>query len=74
MKLTPWFSNKYKPSRNGVYEIKGSILGGKNFRTWNGSRWSLTYGSAAAFSGYSEKFFPYNHGEDMTGWRGIEKG
>ena len=73
MKLTPWFSNEDKPTRNGIYEIKGSSLGGKNFRIWNGRQWSHTYGKADYFNGCSDPLFTYNHGEDMTGWRGIEK-
>jgi hypothetical protein len=72
MKKTPWFPNSIKPVRNGVYEIRGSRFESPNFRRWNGYGWSETYSAPDIHCQVRNESF-YKHGEDMTGWRGIEK-
>lgn len=72
LNLTPWFPNGIKPVRVGVYEIQGTRFRGQNYRHWDGCGWSETYRSPVDFC-QSEKLMLYKHGQDMTGWRGIEK-
>lgn len=72
MKLTPWFPNSIKPVREGVYQIRGASFYEPNYRRWNGNGWSETYETPSG-SVQSDMRLSYKHGQDMTGWRGIEK-
>lgn len=76
MKLTPWFDNSVKPVRPGFYEIRDAGFSGRNFRPWNGEKWSYTY-SKEAMDRSGLQLFEMNyfreHGQDMTGWRGVQK-
>lgn len=72
MKLTPWFPNSIKPVRVGVYEIRGVAGVSKTervYRCWNGRMW----GYAEYIPSRCKPVDAWDHGENMTGWRGIEK-
>jgi hypothetical protein len=60
----------------GIYEIRGATFDGRNFRPWNGEKWGFTYGEEdlkRLDMALSELGFIRDHGEDMTGWRGVQK-
>ena len=73
LKLTPWFPNSIKPVRVGVYEIRNpwpvKNPGKTTFRYWNGQAWGL----ACSLPSLCRPGNYWKHGENMTGWRGIEK-
>lgn len=73
MKLTPWFPKSIKPVRVGVYQIRDpwtqQSIGKTTFRHWNGRRWGL----ACSDPSLCRPANYWNHGQEMTGWRGIKK-
>lgn len=73
MRLTPWFPNSIKPVHEGVYEIRDPWprqgIEETAFRYWNGRTWGLACGDPSLCRPGDY----WNHGQSMTGWRGIKK-
>lgn len=71
--VTPWFAYGTRPAREGWYEIDTTQFGNgsRNFRYWNGARWSLTYGPE-----YVERNGQppgIAGGYDKSKWRGLTR-
>ena len=67
--VTEWFFDQ-KPAREGWYEVDAKFEG-RNFRYWNGARWSLTYGPE-----YVERNGQppgIAGGYDKSKWRGLTR-
>jgi hypothetical protein len=67
VKLTPWFNEKVKPVRKGVYEIAAGRA--QRYSYWNGKRWGFREPTVYTANLYrrSEAYGP------IVRWRGLAR-